>query len=113
MVGWLLVAVCVVVAQPVCADGPPPLPVFNWFLFNDTNVVDAYGSPPITTSNIFLVESWESNAVEIASSEPAALRYLEIQTNGYPNIWCEEGTIYFWFQPYWSSTNAGGTGPST
>ncbi len=113
MLCWLVFWIVVVVSSLVRADGLPPLPVFNSFLFDDTNVVDACGSPPITVSNVFLVPSWDSNAVEIANAEPAILRYRETQDTGYPNILCDEGTVYMWFQPYWSSTNLGGPGPGT
>ena len=113
LMGWLILTVGTVVSLPLAADGPPPLPILNWFFFNDTNVVDACGSPPLTVSNVFLLPSWESNAVHIASAEPAVLRYRETQTNGYPNILCDQGTVYFWFQPDWSSTNLGGTGPGS
>ncbi|MBN2505868.1 MAG: hypothetical protein JXQ71_04155, partial [Verrucomicrobia bacterium] len=113
MVCGLVFGVGVIVSSLIRADGPPPLPVFNWFFFDDTNVVDAYGSLPITVSNVYLVPSWDNYAVEIADTNPAVLRYLETQTNGAPNILCENGTAYLWFQPYWSSTNVGGTGPGT
>jgi predicted outer membrane repeat protein len=113
MVCWLVFGIGVVASTLIRADGPPPPPIINLFFFDDTNVVDAWGLPPITVSNVFLVPSWDSNAVEIANTEPAILRYREIQDTGYPNILCDEGTVYMWFQPYWSSTNLGGPGPGT
>ncbi len=91
------------IALEVSADGPPPLPdladlVGTW-LFDDTYLVDASGSPPLSASNLVLVSSWQSNAVQIDAAAPAVLRYPEIQTNGRPNLLCDRGSVMFWFRP--------------
>lgn len=41
----------------------------------------------------------------------AHVRYHDVEVNGKANINLRQGTVRFWFKPYWSSVSQGGTGP--
>jgi hypothetical protein len=84
----LVFGVGVVVSSLVQADGPPPLPVFNWFLFDDTNVVDACGSPPGRhgcAGDPVLAVVPSAGLVYLAGTSPR-------QTDAYRGIMCWEST---------------------
>ena len=71
----------------------------GYWLLNETNLLDGSGSPPIAATNLTLVESLEEMSVELhASGRPAVLRYSEMQSNGWPNLYCHQGAVFFWFK---------------
>src|SRR4051812_2336005 len=105
---WRLVLLAgVFAAHLVSADGPPPVPLapgvlLNSYSFNDTNLLSGKGDAPRVAYNVDLVPSWQSNAVNIAGAT-AMLAYNETEADGHTNIVCENGSIFFWFAPNWSS----------
>ncbi len=87
------------------------IPLAHW-RFDDTNTwVGEAGQLPLLATNVIGVPSWCSNAVRVDSVYQARLAYDVVETNGHTNINCQTGSLLFWFQPGWSSTNAGGNGP--
>jgi hypothetical protein len=98
---------------------PPPDPYLDSWSFNDTNNwTSDVGYAPIAFTNIENESCWATNkavlgdqALLLDSTNPAYLNYNVVETNGYTNLICSAGTIWFWFSPDWSSTNQGGTGP--
>ena len=89
------------------------VPLGHW-TFNNTNTwIGQEGQLPLLATNVVGVTSWSSNAILTESASLALISYHVIETNGSTNITCQTGSTSFWFQPWWSSTNAGGTGPGT
>ena len=99
-------------AQDDGSDPPVPPPLvknLNLWQFDDTNLLGRWNTfPPKTATNLSLVASWETNAVELAAPG-AVLQYRVIETNGAKNFTCDKGSIYLWVRPYWSS----GVGPGS
>jgi concanavalin A-like lectin/glucanase superfamily protein len=86
----------------------------GYWLFDNTNTwVGAAGQLPLLATNVVGVSSWDTNAVLIDSTNPAILKYRDVETNGNANINLRNGTVRFWFKPDWSSTNANGVGPQS
>lgn len=50
-------------------------------------------------------------AVVVDSAGPAWLQYNVIENDGTTNLTVDQGSVMFWFAPYWAGTNEGGTGP--
>jgi hypothetical protein len=82
----------------------------NWRFDTNTWIGDQ-GQLPLLATNVVLVPSWDTNAVLIDSTNSAILNYLDVETNGVANINLRCGTVQFWFEPDWSSSNNFGTGP--
>jgi hypothetical protein len=97
------------------AQSGPPLPPIGWPLewwrFDDTNWLTTRGFPPISFTNIDLVPDWDTNALQVDSTNPAWLQYNVIESDGHTNLPITYGSVRFWYLPNWSSTNQGGTGP--
>ena len=86
----------------------------GYWPFDDTNAwVGAEGQLPLQATNVVGIPSWDTNAVLIDSTNPAILKYRDVETNGNANINLRSGTVRFWFKPDWSSVDQGGTGPGS
>jgi len=85
----------------------------GYWRFDDTNWIGEGGVAPLIKTNLQLNGGRNVNAVQGAPTNVVLLSYREIETNGWANINCRQGTIRFWFRPNWNSTNSGGTGPQT
>ena len=86
--------------------------LLGYWPFDNTNTwVGAEGQLPLLATNVVGVPSWDTNAVLIDSTNPAILKYRDVETSGNANINLRCGSVQFWFKPDWSSTNAGGVGP--
>src|SRR5205814_575089 len=79
--------------------------------FDDTNWFGDGGITPLTQTNLQLAAGRRINAVQNNGNAVVKLSYREIETNGWANINCRQGTVRFWFRPSWDSTTSGGTGP--
>lgn len=101
------------------AQMPMPDTYLNSWSFYDANDwTSDLGFPPVAFTNIESVTCWATNetilgdnALLLDSTNAAFLQYNVVETNGYVNLTCDSGTIWFWFSPDWSSLNQGGTGP--
>jgi hypothetical protein len=83
-----------------------------YFPFDDTNGwTGSSGQVPLATNNLAGVQSWNTNAVQIDTTNLAFLRYRDVETNGNANINLRSGTVRLWFKPNWSSLDQGGMGP--
>lgn len=99
----------------VSAQSGPPLPPVGWPLewwrFDDTHLLTTRGYAPVSFTNLTLVPDWNTNALQVDSTNPAWLQYNVVESDGHTNLPIEYGSVRFWFLPNWSSTNQGGTGP--
>ena len=104
----ILIALCVLWPKEARAQGNTLL---NAWTFSDTNWLTFDGHAPIAFTNIANVPDGDGNALQLDSTNAAFLRYRIFGTNTVvTNLTVDHGTIMFWFQPNWTSTNLGGTG---
>jgi hypothetical protein len=100
-------------------NGTDPLNPFSntqvrlgyWPFDNTNNWVGSAGQLPLLATNVVGVPSWNTNGVQIDTTNVAILKYRDVETNGNANINLQKGTICFLFKPDWSSGDQGGTGP--
>ena len=88
-------------------------PVFlsSWS-FTDTNTwVSDLGYASLSFTNLSSSTLGNGPAVVVDSAEPAWLHYNVFENDGTTNLTVDQGSVLFWFAPYWSGTNEGGTGP--
>jgi hypothetical protein len=122
--GYAAKGVCILILFGLIVTGRAQMPdmtdpyLDSWSFSDSTNWTSDAGYAPIAFTNIENVPYCESsntvfgcNALLLNSTNPAFLNYNVVETNGYTNLICSGGTIWFWFSPDWSSTNQGGTGP--
>ena len=81
------------------------------WLFTTTNWIGQYGQLPLLATNVTPQAAWSTNGVHIGTNVAARLVYRDVETNGWANFNCRVGSVVLWFNPDWSSTNAGGVGP--
>lgn len=82
--------------------------------FSDTNWLSTRGDAPVAFTNLINVtDTMDGNSLwlDTTNSSPAYLFYNVVETNGYTNLITTNGSLSLWFNPDWSSTNLGGTGP--
>lgn len=96
----------------------PALPVIttfglNFWKFDDTRWISEAGYAPRSFTNLSSVSSWSGYALSVNNTLPAFLRYNVLENDGHTNLNVQDGTVSFWFKPYWSSTTSGGGGPAT
>ncbi len=94
-------------------SGESCLPLDSWS-FSDKNWLSARGYAPVSFTNLVNVaDAGDGNALllDTTNSSPAYLFYNLVESDGTTNISCSFGSISCWFNPAWSSTNLGGTGP--
>lgn len=104
-------------ARPMFANPPPPgsgadVQLDSW-PFSDTNWLSSQGYAPLTFTNVLNEPDGDGNCLwlDTTNATAAYLFYNVVETNGFTNLICSNGTISLWFSPDWSSTNAGGSGP--
>lgn len=88
-------------------------PLDSWS-FNDTNAWKSdLGYAPVSFTNITTCFLGNGATLLLDSNSPAWLRYNVIENDGTTNLTVDQGSVAFWFAPYWSGTNdpAGGLGP--
>ena len=116
----ILVILLCPLAAAVGTEGPPPLPgnpgptnmLLSSFSFTDTtNWLSDQGYPPVSFTNLNASDLGNGTALVVDSPDPAWLQYNVVENDGTTNLTVDQGSLMFWFAPYWSSTNAGGTGP--
>ena len=89
-----------------------PMRLASW-RFETTNWLGDQGQVPISFSNIVNVADGSNNVLWLDSTNPANLKYRDVETNHAANIDVHNGSVVFWFKPDWASVGAGGTGPGT
>ena len=112
-VATTLILLRLISSNAFAQSSPPPLPepmyLLNGYLFQDTNWLSVYGDPPLSDTNIDLVDTWDGNGLQVDSPDPAWLSYT-FESDGYPNLFLTNGTLKVWLLPNWAGTNLGGTG---
>ncbi len=98
-----------------CLPGPPPLPPIqlNWWVLAGPNWPDIFGDAPPGFTNLNTAPGWSpaGTALSVDTNCPAFLN-LSVIDKGEPNISLTSGTIFFWFQPNYTSVPDGGDGPT-
>jgi alpha-tubulin suppressor-like RCC1 family protein len=83
----------------------------GYWRFENTNWLGEQGQIPLAFTNVQNVAGLHGNALHLDSGSAAFLKYREVENSGAANIDVRNGTIVFSFNPNWSSSGAGGTGP--
>jgi hypothetical protein len=118
-VQWLLLLILlcplgekVGAAIPSPGDPGPTNTLLNSWSFTDTtNWLSDHGYPPASFTNLGVSTLGASTALVVDSTEPAWLRFNVVESDGTTNLALAQGSVIFWFGPYWAGTNEGGTGP--
>lgn len=102
------------VPSPGGTNSSPSYTPLDYWPFNDTtNWTSGLGYAPVSFTNI--ASTWLGNGTSlfIDSTNPAWLQYNVFENDGTTNLTVDQGSVTFWFAPYWSSTNdaGGGLGP--
>jgi len=85
-------------------------PLNSWS-FDDTNGwTSDLGNAPVSFTNLISNFMGDWTDLVIDSTNQAWLQYNVVETNGMTNLTVDVGTVSFWYAPYWSSTNQGGSG---
>ncbi len=107
-----LIVLCLTAAELPAQTLPGPNPWLDYWSFNDTtNYLTELGYAPLSFTNLAYSDLGNFYALVLDSTNAAWLRYKVTESSGTNNIVLDRGTAMFWFAPYWSGTNAGGSGP--
>src|SRR6266542_741774 len=74
-----------------------------YFRFNNPTNMGEQGQMPIPAGWIAQVASWSGNALSADAGSSSRLVYHDVETNGWANFNCRQGSARFWFKPYWVS----------
>jgi hypothetical protein len=88
----------------------------DYWSFGDTNTWSSfYGFTPLSYTNVNAAPlmAGMSAAVFDDPANPAWLQYNVWETDGTNNLALNAGSVTFWFAPFWTSQNQGGSGLST
>lgn len=110
------VIVSVVFFVAVCEAAPPTPPVIldRWGLAQP-DWSDVFGEPAIAAEGLTTAPGWDTEtgtALSVDTNVPAFLNLGATNRYGDPNLALDSGTIYFWFQPNFTSVPDGGNGPT-
>ncbi len=95
-------------------DSVNPVRLGYWQFSNTNTWIGEQGQLPKAVTNLSAALSWSNNAVLVSNTNGANLKYRDAETNScLANINCRKGSLRFWFQPTWNSTNNGGSGPGS
>ncbi len=86
----------------------------GYWRFNTTNWLGEQGQLPMVISNVASGPGISSNA--LVCNPPSGilgLSYHDVEAKGQINFNFRCGSIRFWFNPSWTSTGAGGSGPGS
>lgn len=116
---WIIALVLVASRFSAVAQLPPPLPsdpdqlLDTWSFANGPAWTDQHGRTPASFTNLISVPSWSfsGTALMIDTNAPAWLNYGVYDSDGNTNVTFDTGSLFFWYQPDFSSTLAGGGGP--
>jgi Concanavalin A-like lectin/glucanases superfamily/Alpha/beta hydrolase of unknown function (DUF900) len=113
---WLIFLTVFLPAHAPAQTGPllPPPPLgypLDWWRFDDTNWLTVSGYAPTSFTNLTLISDWDTNALQVDSTNAAWLQYPVVEPDGHTNLPIIYGSARFWFLPNWISTNQGGAGP--
>jgi hypothetical protein len=82
----------------------------GYWKFDNTSYTNQAGYPPTASNSLMNMPDWSGSNVAIISTN-SQLAYPTVETGGWTNLNCVNGTVRLWFMPYWSSaTNSGGSG---
>lgn len=92
-------------------DTNSPVLLSSWS-FTDTNYwVSDWGYSPVSFTNLSSSTLGNGPALVVDSADPAWLQYNVWEEDGTTNLCLDQGSLVWWFAPFWSGTNEGGTGP--
>jgi hypothetical protein len=86
------------------------IPLDSWS-FTDTNGwTSDTGQAPLAFTNITGMDFGDGTSLVVNSTNPAWLQYA-VSNSSATNLTLDQGSIFLWFSPAWSSVDQGGTGP--
>lgn len=100
-----------VVPDPGGSGDPTPVWLDHWSFSDTNNWLCDHDHAPMSFTNLdtSFLGNWA--ALSVDSTNAAWLRYKVVDDDGTNHIKVDRGSVMFWFAPYWSGTNTGGTGP--
>lgn len=112
---WALVLLAgslhVAMARPRPLLPPYPEATLTTFGFDEPLAWGGVSAFSARHQNVVLVESWSGYALKMAGQAPMLSSFPVLDEWNRPNLRSDQGTIRFWFRPYWSSGALEGTGP--
>jgi outer membrane protein assembly factor BamB len=94
---------------------PPPIPdgALSFWPLEELPWQNQRGQLARACTNLNMVSSWDyaGTVLSVGTNVPAWLQF-DAFDNGRSNIVFDFGTISLWYQPNWTSTTDGGTGPT-
>jgi hypothetical protein len=111
MAGFLLCAASGL-AQP-SPGKPPPSYLDSWSFYDSKNWTSDTGYLPVSFTNLAFSNLGNGASLVVDTNVSAWLQYNVVENDEATNLTINSGSVVFWYAPAsWSSTNAGGTGPS-
>jgi len=111
---FLLLGLPIMPAMAQPSPGPNPDQLLDSWSFSDTDWLSARGYAPLKFGHLVSVTNsgdGSSLFLDTTNSVPSYLFYNVVETGGVTNFARTNGSISLWFNPNWTSTNQGGTGP--
>lgn len=108
---WVEVARAVIPDPGGGGGDPPPVWLDHWSFNDTTNWHCDHGHSPMSFTNLDTSFLGNWTALSLDNTNAAWLRYKVVDDDGTNHIKVDRGSVMFWFAPYWSGTNAGGSGP--
>ena len=91
--------------------GPTNILLNSWSFTDTTNWLSDLGYPPVSFTNLSVSALGAGTSLVVDSADPAWLQYNVVENDGATNLTVDQGSVMFWFAPYWAGTNEGGAGP--
>ena len=85
-------------------------PLGSWSFYDTDAWTSDYGYTPVSFTNINASPYGDYGSLIVDSTNAAWLQYNVIESDGTTNLTVDTGSVTLWFEPSWSSTNAGGIG---
>ena len=70
----------------------------GYWRFNTPDWRSEGGYLPRQTLNVFQQPGWSGNGAVVSNSNPAILKYNDVEAGGFANVNCRRGTLRFWLR---------------
>jgi len=71
----------------------------GYWRFDSPLLYSEEGAVPISQSGVTLTPSWSGTALNVGNGEKSGVVYPDVNSNGWANINCQQGTLRFWYKP--------------
>jgi hypothetical protein len=79
----------------------------GYWQFDTLALTNQAGLSPNTSSDVGLAPAWSGNAISMTNTIGNGSQLIyPVASNGQTYLDCANGTVRFWFQPNWSTTNS-------